>query len=84
MSSSRRPASERAVSAVNSKYGWRCNKRAVSAPVNPAAPNTETLAATDRPLEPVADGGDDRLTLARDLGVGERPVRRTEREPHRE
>src|SRR5690348_9990044 len=81
MSSSRRPESERAVSAVNSKYGWRCSRRAVSAPVNPAAPNTETLAPTDRAFQSVADGGDDRVAHVRHLGVSQRPVGGAEGEP---
>ena len=69
------PHVERAVSARKSNVGWRCSSRAESAPVNPAAPNTETLGDTDPPAEPV-ERSHDALPPAGHLLVGQGPVRR--------
>src|SRR5919206_1520055 len=82
MWSSRRPASERAVTAVSSRRGWRCTRWAASAPANPDAPTTATLCT-----EPPPDRAQvvlDRRTQRGHVGVRERAVRRAEREPQRE
>src|SRR5436305_7436284 len=72
------PTSERVVRACSVKVGWRWSRLAASAPVKPAAPNTDTVgaapSATDAPLEPLLDRLDDRTAPLGDLLVGQRPV----------
>src|ERR1700740_1328232 len=84
MSSRRRPTSERAVTVVSMKYGWRCSSRALSAPAYPAAPKTATSGVTDASLQLLGQGGGDLAPPGRDLLVGQRPVRRAEVQSQRQ
>src|SRR5919202_2877102 len=82
MWSSRRPASERAVTIVSSSEGWRSTSDAQSAPAKPAAPRTATL-CTQPPSdlgERAFDGG----ALGSHVVVGQRALGRAELEPQRE
>src|SRR6202035_6085030 len=80
-----RPASERAVRVTSSNVGCRSSRRAASAPVNPAAPNTAALGGfsggTDRSRKLVGQRLDDPLANTGDLFVGQGPVASAEREP---
>src|SRR5215216_167768 len=79
-SSSRSPASDRAVTCASSKNGWRCTSIAAIAPAYPLAPSTATLATQLAP-DLVAQRGDDLLAPLRDLLVGERAVGGAELQP---
>src|SRR5918995_1747091 len=82
-SSSREPASERAVTCASSNHGWRCTSIAAIAPAYPLAPSTATLGTQLAP-DLVAQRGDDLLASLGDLLVGERAVGGAELEPHRQ
>src|SRR5918992_2876053 len=82
-SSSRAPASERAVTCASSKNGWRWTSIAATAPAYPLAPSTATL-ATQLPSDLLAQRGDDLRAPLRDVLVGERAVGRAELEPDRQ
>src|SRR3954470_13802714 len=80
MWSSRRPASERAVTIVSSSCGWRSTIAAASAPANPAAPSTATL-CTEGTAE-LGELGLDRDARAGHVLVGERAFGRAELDAH--
>src|SRR5215218_7868344 len=82
-SSSRAPASERAVTCASSKDGWRWTSIAAIAPAYPLAPSTATLGTQLAP-DLVAQRREDLLAPLGDLLVGERAVGGAELEPHRE
>src|SRR3954468_21912249 len=82
MWSSRRPASERAVTIVSSSRGWRSTIAAASAPANPAAPRTATLGTEGRP--DLGEGSLDRFASASNVLVGQRALGRAELEPQRQ
>src|SRR5215207_2212607 len=79
-SSSRSPASDRAVTCASSKDGWRCTSIAAIAPAYPLAPSTATLGTQLAP-DLVAQRGDDLLAPLGDLLVGERAVGGAELQP---
>src|SRR3954468_15745014 len=82
MWSSRRPASERAVTIVSSSRGWRSTIAAASAPANPAAPRTATLCT--KGTAELRELGLDRRTRAGHVFVGKGALRGAELEPQRE
>src|SRR5450755_3772456 len=84
MASRRRPTSVRAVTVVSMKWGWRCSRRALSAPPKPAAPNTATLGVTHPPLQLLGQRGGDLLAAGGDLLIGERPIGRPEAQGQRQ
>src|SRR5579884_1700120 len=74
----------RAVSARSSNSGWAWSSFAARAPVNPAAPNTATLCGTYPASELLLERRANRSPLARDLLIGQRPIRRAVAEVQRE
>src|SRR5207245_2079315 len=83
-SSSRRPTSEREITAVSMKNGWRCSSRAQRAPAYPDAPNTATLGVTDPPLQLRGQGCPNFAPPRGHLLIGERSVGRAKTQAQRQ